>query len=338
MRALPQRHYNAEFVQHIVARCHFEKAEYQQAVDVYAQCCKQHKLCRPMGLEYYSTALWHLREAVKLSSLAQNMLEGGRLKPEVWCVVGNCFSLQREHEQAVKCFQRAIQIEPSFAYAYTLVAHEYAVCEKFDKAIQMFQRALSIDPRHYNAWWGLGNVSYRQEQYQTAKYNFQKAVNINSSNAVLRAYLGMACQMLNETDSALELFSKAAQSESCSVLAPYHKGLVYVSLGRNSDAIDEFRHAESLAPREPLVNFHLGRAYAKTGDTGQGLLHFTKAIDLCAKDSKHYQTILSAQEELLRTADTQRDEFDTSAPPISGIDLPNSASIPGSWHRNQSSR
>jgi anaphase-promoting complex subunit 3 len=29
--------------------------------------------------------------------------------PECWCVVGNCFSLQKEHETALKFFQRAIQ-------------------------------------------------------------------------------------------------------------------------------------------------------------------------------------------------------------------------------------
>lgn len=29
---------------------------------------------------------------------------------KAWCVAGNCFSLQREHDIAIKFFQRAIQV------------------------------------------------------------------------------------------------------------------------------------------------------------------------------------------------------------------------------------
>jgi hypothetical protein len=33
------------------------------------------------------------------------------------CVAGNCFSLQREHESAVRLFQRALQLDPHMSYA-----------------------------------------------------------------------------------------------------------------------------------------------------------------------------------------------------------------------------
>lgn len=29
---------------------------------------------------------------------------------QAWCVTGNCFSLQKEHDTAIKFFQRAIQV------------------------------------------------------------------------------------------------------------------------------------------------------------------------------------------------------------------------------------
>ncbi len=52
---------------------------------------------------------------------------------ETWCVVGNCYSLQKDHESAIKFFQRAIQINPRFSYAYTLLGHEYLQQEQSDK-------------------------------------------------------------------------------------------------------------------------------------------------------------------------------------------------------------
>lgn len=56
------------------------------------------------------------------------------MSPQSWCVAGNCFSLQKEHENAIKFFQRAAQVNPNFAYAYTLLGHEYITIEELDKA------------------------------------------------------------------------------------------------------------------------------------------------------------------------------------------------------------
>jgi tetratricopeptide (TPR) repeat protein len=51
------------------------------------------------------------------------------------CIVGNCFSKQKEHDQAFKFFQRAIQLAPTMAYAHALCGHEYVIVEDFDKAV-----------------------------------------------------------------------------------------------------------------------------------------------------------------------------------------------------------
>jgi anaphase-promoting complex subunit 3 len=76
-----------------------------------------------------------------------------RLAPQTWCVLGNCFSLQREFETAVKFFHRAIQVDATFTYAYTLAGHEHVSNEDFDKATASFRDALRYDQRHYNAWY-----------------------------------------------------------------------------------------------------------------------------------------------------------------------------------------
>ena len=59
----------------------------------------------------------------------------------------------QEHENALKFFQRALQLDPSFTYAYTLAGHEYFANEDFDKGLQCYRHAMRLDPRHYNAWY-----------------------------------------------------------------------------------------------------------------------------------------------------------------------------------------
>ena len=94
-----------------------------------------------------------------LIDLAQQVAEIDKMSPETWCVVGNCFSLQKEHDTALKFFSRSIQMDPTFTYAHTLSGHEYIfyICnEDLDKAQASFRDAIFHDERHYNAWYGLG--------------------------------------------------------------------------------------------------------------------------------------------------------------------------------------
>lgn len=43
------------------------------------------------------------------------------------CAVGNCFALRKDHETALKNFQRAVQLDSRVAYAHTLCGHEYVL-------------------------------------------------------------------------------------------------------------------------------------------------------------------------------------------------------------------
>lgn len=102
-------------------------------------------------MEVYSTLLWHLQRNVKLAFLAQELLSIDPRSPEAWIAVGNTFSLQKERSQALTCFNRASQLDPSCAYAFTLSGHE-SIDEDLEKAITFFESALRADRRHYNAW------------------------------------------------------------------------------------------------------------------------------------------------------------------------------------------
>jgi len=163
--------------------------------------------------------LWHLRKEAELAHLAQILVSTDRLAPQTWCVLGNCFSLQKEHETALRFFKRALQLDPKCVYAHTLCGHEYFANEDFEKAMTAYRAAIRLDPRHYNAWYGLGTVYYRQEKYELSAYHFRHALGINSRSSVLFCYLGMAQHALKKTDDALLLLQKAVQLDLKNPLA-----------------------------------------------------------------------------------------------------------------------
>ena len=58
----------------------------------------------------------------------------------------------QEHTTALRFFQRAVHLAPTFTYAFTLAGHEYFANEDLEKAHSYYQTAIRCEPRHYNAW------------------------------------------------------------------------------------------------------------------------------------------------------------------------------------------
>eukprot|EP00124_Ichthyophonus_hoferi_P002358 Ihof_evm3s157 gene=Ihof_evmTU3s157 len=277
--ALPPAHSNTGWVLIMIARAWSELGKYREAEQIYQEARRVAPYII-QGMEIYSTVLWHLRKEKTLSGLAHELMEQDKLAPETWCVVGNCFSVQKEHLSAKKFFERAIQIDPEFTYAYTLLGHEYVYNEDFDKALACFRTAIMMDPRHYNAWYGLGMVFYRQEKYDLAKYHFMKALEINPHNCVLYCYIAMVLHARKYDEEALANLDEGLKFDRQNPLAKYQRAVVLNSLERSEEAICELNELADIAPKEPSVYFLMGKIHRKLGHQDQAVRYLTWARDL----------------------------------------------------------
>jgi anaphase-promoting complex subunit 3 len=250
---------------------------------------------RLQGLEILSTVYWQLKKEVELAYLSQHVVDLNRLAPEAWCVVGNCFSLQKDHESALAFFKRSLQLDPDFTYTHTLSGYEYMANEDFEKAIACFRQALKIDERHYNAWYGIGAISHRQEKYDVAEYHFEKAVAINPSSSVLRCNLGIAQHSNNKPYQALETLAGAFQLDPRNPQARFQRATIYSSLQRYDEALAELEKVRDAAPREATIYFAMGKVLKRLGRPEQAMRCFLTAMDLDPKDN---QMIKSAMDKL----------------------------------------
>jgi anaphase-promoting complex subunit 3 len=292
--ALPQSQHNTGWVLNQEGRAYFEMADYknaQRSLEL-MQRLEPHRM---KGLDLLSTVFWQLKKDVEIAHLAQTAVDFDRLCPEAWCVVGNCFSLQKEHETALVFFGRSIQLDPSFTYTHTLSGYEYMANEDFDKAIACFRNAVRIDERHYNAWYGLGAIYHRQEKYDLAEYHFQRAVTINSQSSVLRCNLGMSQYSNGKAMQALDTLAEAFRLDPHNPQARFQRATIYVALNRPEEALKELERVRDAAPREATVHFAMGKVLKRLGRPEQAMRCFLTALDLDPKDN---QLIKSAMDKL----------------------------------------
>jgi anaphase-promoting complex subunit 3 len=93
-----------------------------------------------------------MSDAPALSALSRSLMSISRESTQAWISTGNLFSLQRDHDQAMRCFKRATSIDPGCVYAWTLCGYEAIEMEEYERAIAFYRTAIRTDARHYNAW------------------------------------------------------------------------------------------------------------------------------------------------------------------------------------------
>ncbi|KAG6974876.1 hypothetical protein JG687_00000106 [Phytophthora cactorum] len=235
-----------------------------------------------IGRAYFEMADY---KEVELSYLAQQATDFDKLSCEAWCVAGNCFSLQKEHDTALAFFQRAIQLEPSFTYAYTLSGHEYVANEDFEKAVNCYRHAIRTDSRHYNAWYGLGTIYYRQEKFEFAEYHFKRALEINPRSSLLHCFLGMVLHATHRYDEALATLVVAAELQPLNPQARFQRANVLITLQRYEEALEELHVVKNFAPRESSVHFMMGKVAKKLGRIEEAMKYFTLALHFHPKDN-----------------------------------------------------
>jgi TolB-like protein/class 3 adenylate cyclase/thioredoxin-like negative regulator of GroEL len=156
---------------------------------------------------------------------------------------------------AIKSFQEAIRIDPTYAKAYSGLADAYSLAaaggwcynfgydyitdprEGLSKAKEALTRALELDDALPEAHASLGHLVFDDYRFQEAQRELRRAIELNPSYA-----------------SAHHWYS-----------------LCLMEFGNLSDAIDEMERAHVLDPLSPIITLHLAYDYLLSGRTEEAL-------------------------------------------------------------------
>lgn len=281
-RTLPRSQQDTPWVMAQIGRAYFEQAAYTDA----EECYKKIRLLAPTrfeDMEIYSTILWHLKRETDLAFLAHELVDSSWQSPQAWCALGNSWSLARDHEQALRCFKRATQLNPKFAYAFTLQGHEHVANEEYDKALASYRHGMAADKRHYNAWYGVGRVYEKLGNYDKAFAHFSSASMINPTNAVLICCIGTVLEKQKQPRQALAYFTRATELAPQSALTRFKKARALMAIGELQLALKELMYLKDMAPDEAMVHFLLAKLYKSLREKGAAVRHFTIALNLDPK-------------------------------------------------------
>ncbi len=122
---------------------------------------------------------------------------------------GNAHLRLAQNEQALKDFNRAIEIDPTNARAYQNRGNYYFRSKRYDAAIANYDKAIQSDPSYDRAFVNRGLAFLQLKNYTSAIENFDAALELNPQSAPAYNNRGAAYQQSGDRARAIEDYKKA---------------------------------------------------------------------------------------------------------------------------------
>jgi len=130
-----------------------------------------------------------------------------------WEVKGDELFCVGKYEEAIKCFDKAIQLEPDNASPWTAKAATQHRIGKHEEAINSADKAIKLDSSHIEGWNNKGGILLSLERYPEAITCFDEGLKIEPDDANLLNSKGGALCYIGKYEEAITCFDKAIQLE-----------------------------------------------------------------------------------------------------------------------------
>jgi serine/threonine-protein kinase len=191
--------------------------------------------------------------------------------------------------QALSHFQRAIDLDPNYALAYTGLADSFNILgyynnvpprDAYPKGKAAAARALTIDETLAEAHASLGYVSvFYDWDWPEAERNFLRALELSPKYATTHHWYAWYLFAMQRFDEALAEMRRAQELDPLSLIINDHLGYALLLAGRREEALEQLQKTRDLDPTFPWTYWRLGSVYLDQGRYEDAIAAFQTVVD-----------------------------------------------------------
>ncbi|KAL9436545.1 hypothetical protein AB3S75_022569 [Citrus x aurantiifolia] len=228
-------------------------------------------------------ALQYYKEAVKLKPTF----------PDAYLNLGNVYKALGMPQEAIVCYQRAVQTRPN-AIAFGNLASTYYERGQADMAILYYKQAIGCDPRFLEAYNNLGNALKDVGRVDEAIQCYNQCLSLQPSHPQALTNLGNIYMEWNMLPAAASYY-KATLAVTTGLSAPFNNlAVIYKQQGNYADAISCYNEVLRIDPlaADGLVN--RGNTYKEIGRVTDAIQDYIRAITIRPTMAEAHANLASA--------------------------------------------
>jgi tetratricopeptide (TPR) repeat protein len=210
---------------------------------------------------------------------------GAELDAEQWYDKGSSLDIGLNlTDDAAKCYDRAIEINPGHWQAWGAKAGALAKAGKHQEANACYDRALELNPHDPLTWYNKGCLLMKSLQTKEAIACFDRAVKLNPGSWWAWVNKGLVLKNAGRGEEALACFNRALEVFPGDERVWHNKAITLEELGRGEEAIDCYISVIEINPRNVQAWFNLGCQSALSGRMEEALTCFNRVLGI---DPRH---------------------------------------------------
>jgi eukaryotic-like serine/threonine-protein kinase len=199
-------------------------------------------------------------------------------------------------EKSRDYFQQAIDLDPTYALAYSGLAGYYAFAstagllppnENWPKAEAAANKALALDDTPAETYNALAAIKlYYYRDWPSAERYFRRGIELDPNSAEIRAHYSLCLAGFERGEEALAEAQHSVELEPLSPRLNYFWGITLFFMRQYDRAIDQFRKTLELDSNYVIAHESLGDAYEKKGMQREAIAAWAKALTLRGEEQQ----------------------------------------------------
>ena len=188
--------------------------------------------------------------------------------------------------KAIEQFSKAVEIEPTYAAAYSGIADCYTTMgylsymdplDAFPQARTAAMKAIELDPTLAEAHASLAYYNlYHAWDWEEAEKEFKRAIEFNPNYATAHEWYSYYLSAMGRFDEAWTEIQRARELDPLAVIISTDIGFNYFYRHDYDGAISQLRQTLAVSPEFPLAHLWLGRAYQQKKLYAEAIDEFNK--------------------------------------------------------------
>jgi tetratricopeptide (TPR) repeat protein len=210
--------------------------------------------------------------------------------PEVYCLLAGAQFNQGKFDLATNSAQQALELDPKFANAYTVLGMIYTAEKDFSHAEAEYRVALKIDDNDSDTWFMYGRALFLHDDFAEAAKAFDRALKINPQSVRSYENLARTEDTMADVKGAEETFKKGLNLNRTQKFFDPHIYVAYgeflLKLNRLADSQGVLEEGSRVAPRDAEIRYDLSRVYFRMKHLQEAAQEAETALQLGGPDYK----------------------------------------------------
>lgn len=191
----------------------------------------------------------------------------------------NLYNLGK-YEEAITYYDKAIQIDPNYAFAWRNKGLSLNMLGNYEEAISCYDKAIELDPDYVGAWNDKGLVFDKSGRYEEAITCYDRALDVDSGFVDALNNKGSALLNLGRHKEAIEYYDKALKISPDYVYAWNARGVALENIGEYNEAMKCFDKAVELDPNYLWAWCNKGISLEKLKKYEEAIIYFDKTLNI----------------------------------------------------------